>query len=176
MISGLPSHTSILVVGGGPAGLVSLKYALEYGPKWDDGEEPVLVEMESEIGGTFRYVALLASDRPAGAEIWGQVERVRECRVGQLEAIDMFLRLPVRLASFHSAFPDRPQLSTLRSRPSEPPKLRQIPPRLLLALQAEPAHPSPHPGHLALSHRRRSGERLPTSRGPSTRWPGIPGG
>ncbi|WVQ68619.1 uncharacterized protein L199_006828 [Kwoniella botswanensis] len=53
--SSLPSRASTLVVGGGPAGLVSLKYTVEYGEKWVEGEEPVLVEMESEIGGTFRW-------------------------------------------------------------------------------------------------------------------------
>ncbi|EIW68505.1 hypothetical protein TREMEDRAFT_69401 [Tremella mesenterica DSM 1558] len=50
-----PGHTSTLIIGGGPAGLVSLKYVLEYGPRWDEGEAPVLVEMEPEIGGTFRW-------------------------------------------------------------------------------------------------------------------------
>lgn len=49
----LPTHTSTLVIGGGPAGLVSLKYLLEYGT--GDEEDPVLVEMEDDIGGTFRY-------------------------------------------------------------------------------------------------------------------------
>ncbi|WRT68738.1 uncharacterized protein IL334_005718 [Kwoniella shivajii] len=51
----LPKRASTLVIGGGPAGLVSLKYTVEYGEKWTDGEEPVLVEMESEIGGTFKW-------------------------------------------------------------------------------------------------------------------------
>ncbi|WWC90360.1 uncharacterized protein L201_005293 [Kwoniella dendrophila CBS 6074] len=51
----LPERASTLVIGGGPAGLVSLKYAVEYGEKWNQGEEPILVEMESEIGGTFRW-------------------------------------------------------------------------------------------------------------------------
>lgn len=56
----LPARTSTLVMGGGPAGIVSLKYLLEYGLKFGlskDGEEeenPVLVEMEQEIGGTFK--------------------------------------------------------------------------------------------------------------------------
>lgn len=50
----LPERTSTLVIGGGPSGIVSLKYLREYGPKWTEGEEPVLVEMEDEIGGTFR--------------------------------------------------------------------------------------------------------------------------
>lgn len=51
-----PSHTSTLVVGGGPAGLVSLKYlSREAGSEWVEGEEPVLVEQESELGGTFRW-------------------------------------------------------------------------------------------------------------------------
>ncbi|WWD19371.1 hypothetical protein CI109_103831 [Kwoniella shandongensis] len=50
-----PKRTSTLVIGGGPAGLVSLKYVVEYGERWNEGEEPVLVEMESEIGGTFRW-------------------------------------------------------------------------------------------------------------------------
>lgn len=49
----LPAHTSTLVVGGGPAGLVALKYALLHS-EWTEGNEPVLVEMEDEIGGTFR--------------------------------------------------------------------------------------------------------------------------
>jgi dimethylaniline monooxygenase (N-oxide forming) len=56
--SSLPTHTSTLIVGGGPSGIVSLKYCLEYGPKCDAGDEPVLVEMESEIGGTFKCVIL----------------------------------------------------------------------------------------------------------------------
>lgn len=57
----IPRQLSTLIIGGGPAGLVSLKYALEYGTdlglgKPDaDGERVALVEMESEIGGTFRY-------------------------------------------------------------------------------------------------------------------------
>ncbi len=58
MSPSLPDRTSTLIIGGGPSGLVSLKYVLEYGPRWDVGDESVLVEMESEIGGTFRYVAL----------------------------------------------------------------------------------------------------------------------
>jgi hypothetical protein len=41
-----PEQTSTLIIGGGPSGLVSLKYATEYGPTWATGEEPVLVEME----------------------------------------------------------------------------------------------------------------------------------
>ena len=49
----LPEHTSTLVIGGGPAGLVALKYALRHS-EWNEGDEPVLVEMEDEIGGTFR--------------------------------------------------------------------------------------------------------------------------
>lgn len=54
-----PTHTSTLVIGGGPAGIVSLKYVQEYGRKFGlqgdgDGEDPVLVEMEAEIGGTFK--------------------------------------------------------------------------------------------------------------------------
>lgn len=49
----LPAHTSTLVIGGGPAGLVALKYALLH-TTWDEGEDPVLVEMEDGIGGTFR--------------------------------------------------------------------------------------------------------------------------
>lgn len=52
--STVPVRTSTLVIGGGPAGLVSLKYLLEYGPESPEGEEPILVDMESEIGGTFR--------------------------------------------------------------------------------------------------------------------------
>lgn len=51
----LPTHTSTLIIGGGPAGIVALKYFLEYGPKCPPGEEPVLVEMEDDIGGTFRW-------------------------------------------------------------------------------------------------------------------------
>jgi cation diffusion facilitator CzcD-associated flavoprotein CzcO len=55
----VPGRASTLVIGGGPAGIVSLKYIQEYGPQLglqgeDDGEQPVLVEMEAEIGGTFR--------------------------------------------------------------------------------------------------------------------------
>ncbi|WVQ79764.1 hypothetical protein IAT38_001864 [Cryptococcus sp. DSM 104549] len=50
-----PQRTSTLVIGGGPAGIVGLKYTVEYGETWARGEEPVLVEMESEIGGTFRW-------------------------------------------------------------------------------------------------------------------------
>jgi dimethylaniline monooxygenase (N-oxide forming) len=48
------THTSALVIGGGPAGLVSLKYLKEF-TKWVDGETPILVEQEEEIGGTFRW-------------------------------------------------------------------------------------------------------------------------
>jgi cation diffusion facilitator CzcD-associated flavoprotein CzcO len=51
-----PSNTSALVIGGGPAGLVSLKY-LKNHTTWIDSEEPLLVEQESEIGGTFRWRA-----------------------------------------------------------------------------------------------------------------------
>lgn len=59
--SPFPTRVSTLVIGGGPAGVVSLKYLREYGTKFGlqgdgDGEEPVLVEMEAEIGGTFKYV------------------------------------------------------------------------------------------------------------------------
>lgn len=55
-----PTHTSTLVIGGGPAGIVSLKYLKEYGPVFglqgnENGEAPVLVEMEAEIGGTFKW-------------------------------------------------------------------------------------------------------------------------
>lgn len=50
-----PRQISTLVVGGGPAGIVSLKYTVEYGEAWSEGEEPLLIDMESEIGGTFRY-------------------------------------------------------------------------------------------------------------------------
>ncbi|WVR09297.1 hypothetical protein IAU60_006362 [Kwoniella sp. DSM 27419] len=55
MTRSLPPRTATLVIGGGPAGLVSLKYAVEYGEPSILGEEPMLVEMESEIGGTFRW-------------------------------------------------------------------------------------------------------------------------
>ncbi|ODO05732.1 hypothetical protein I350_04793 [Cryptococcus amylolentus CBS 6273] len=48
-------RTSTLVIGGGPAGLVGLKYAVQYGTAWAQGERPYLVEMEPEIGGTFRW-------------------------------------------------------------------------------------------------------------------------
>ncbi|WWC71229.1 uncharacterized protein I206_105182 [Kwoniella pini CBS 10737] len=51
----IPKKASTLIIGGGPAGLVSLKYVVEYGERWLEGEEPFLVEMESEIGGTFRW-------------------------------------------------------------------------------------------------------------------------
>jgi dimethylaniline monooxygenase (N-oxide forming) len=51
----LPSCASTLIIGGGPSGLVALKYLLEYGPAWRAGDDPVLVEMEPEIGGTFRW-------------------------------------------------------------------------------------------------------------------------
>jgi len=51
----IPAQTSCLIIGGGPAGIVALKYMLEYGPKSAAGEEPVLVEMEDDIGGTFRW-------------------------------------------------------------------------------------------------------------------------
>lgn len=50
----LLSHTSALVIGGGPAGLVSLKYLVNH-TEWVEGEDPVLVEQEGEIGGTFRW-------------------------------------------------------------------------------------------------------------------------
>lgn len=56
----LPRQISTLVVGGGPAGIVSLKYTVEYGEAWSEGEEPLLIEMEPEIGGTFRYASILA--------------------------------------------------------------------------------------------------------------------
>jgi len=49
-----PEYTSALVIGGGPAGLVSLKY-LQEEQSWIEGEEPILVEQEGEIGGTFRW-------------------------------------------------------------------------------------------------------------------------
>jgi len=49
-----PEYTSALVIGGGPAGLVSLKYLKEE-QSWIEGEEPILVEQEGEIGGTFRW-------------------------------------------------------------------------------------------------------------------------
>lgn len=52
--SPFPSYTSALVIGGGPAGLVSLKY-LKHHTTWIDGEDPILVEQETEIGGTFRW-------------------------------------------------------------------------------------------------------------------------
>jgi hypothetical protein len=52
----LPARASTLIIGGGPSGLVSLKYAREYGPSWAEGEGPVLVEMEGDVGGTFRWV------------------------------------------------------------------------------------------------------------------------
>jgi dimethylaniline monooxygenase (N-oxide forming) len=58
----LPDRVSALVVGGGPAGLVSLKYLIEYGPKLDlisksdidAGRGVLAVEMEDDVGGTFR--------------------------------------------------------------------------------------------------------------------------
>ncbi|ORY32137.1 hypothetical protein BCR39DRAFT_479301 [Naematelia encephala] len=50
-----PERTSTLIIGGGPSGLVSLKYVLEYGPAFEPGEEPLLIEAESEIGGTLRW-------------------------------------------------------------------------------------------------------------------------
>ncbi|GFZ52121.1 hypothetical protein JCM24511_09894 [Saitozyma sp. JCM 24511] len=53
--SALPARASTLIIGGGPSGLVSLKYAREYGPRWAEGEGPVLVEMEGDVGGTFRW-------------------------------------------------------------------------------------------------------------------------
>jgi dimethylaniline monooxygenase (N-oxide forming) len=49
----LPSRTAVLVIGGGPSGIVALKYALET-LQYEPGEEPVLVESEPELGGTFR--------------------------------------------------------------------------------------------------------------------------
>ncbi|KAL1413337.1 hypothetical protein Q8F55_001096 [Vanrija albida] len=55
MTTSLPLRTSTLIIGGGPSGLVALKYAKEYGPAWERGEAPVLVEMEPELGGTFRW-------------------------------------------------------------------------------------------------------------------------
>jgi hypothetical protein len=60
----LPARASTLIIGGGPSGLVSLKYAREYGPAWAEGEGPVLVEMEGDVGGTFRWVR---RDRRAGS-------------------------------------------------------------------------------------------------------------
>lgn len=50
----LPERVSTLVIGGGPAGLVALKYLVEQFPSSDD-ESPLLVEMEGDIGGTFRW-------------------------------------------------------------------------------------------------------------------------
>lgn len=64
----LPSHTSTLVIGGGPAGIVSLKYLVESGD-YALGEEPVCVEMESEIGGTFRYASsFITVSQPSGEQ------------------------------------------------------------------------------------------------------------
>lgn len=69
MARSLPSRASTLVIGGGPAGIVSLKYLQEYGGRLgleeDAQDGPVLVEMEGEIGGTFRYAeASSNSDLP----------------------------------------------------------------------------------------------------------------
>lgn len=55
-----PRLISTLVVGGGPAGIVSLKYTSEYGEAWSSDEEPLLIEMEPEIGGTFRCASIFA--------------------------------------------------------------------------------------------------------------------
>lgn len=52
-IHSLPARTSLLVIGGGPSGIVALKYALQT-LTWESGEAPVLVEAEPELGGTFR--------------------------------------------------------------------------------------------------------------------------
>jgi dimethylaniline monooxygenase (N-oxide forming) len=60
----LTDTVEALVVGAGPSGLVSLKYLLEYGPPLGlvsrsaiaAGTGVLGVEMEAEIGGTFRYV------------------------------------------------------------------------------------------------------------------------
>ena len=51
----MESRASTLIIGGGPAGLVSLKYTLEHDQEHSEGDPPMLVEMESEIGGTFRW-------------------------------------------------------------------------------------------------------------------------
>lgn len=56
LVPAYPSHTSALVIGGGPAGIVSLKY-LKCHTTWPAGDEPVLLEQESELGGTFRWRA-----------------------------------------------------------------------------------------------------------------------
>lgn len=56
----LPRLISTLIVGGGPAGIVSLKYTIEYGGAWSTDEEPLLIEMEPEIGGTFRCASIFA--------------------------------------------------------------------------------------------------------------------
>lgn len=61
-LTSLPERVSALVVGGGPAGIVSLKYLIEYGPKLgivskeeiENGSGVLGVEMEDDIGGTFR--------------------------------------------------------------------------------------------------------------------------
>ena len=58
----LPDTVQALVIGAGPSGLVSLKYLIEYGPQLGlvsreaiaRGTGVLGVEMESEIGGTFR--------------------------------------------------------------------------------------------------------------------------
>lgn len=62
-MAAFPDTLDVLVVGAGPSGLVSLKYLIEYGPSLgivsreaiEDGTGVLGVEMEAEIGGTFRY-------------------------------------------------------------------------------------------------------------------------
>ena len=59
----LPESVQALVIGAGPSGLVSLKYLIEYGPSLGlvsaerirNGTGVLGVEMEADIGGTFRY-------------------------------------------------------------------------------------------------------------------------
>lgn len=103
MSESLPNRCSTLIIGGGPAGLVSLKYLVEYGPEWATGEEPVLVEMEPEIGGTFRWVAS-SNDRLRSVLLTCQMAGIPECRAGQQQTADLLLRLPVPAVLARSPF------------------------------------------------------------------------
>lgn len=88
----LPETLSALIIGGGPSGIVSLKYLLEYGPRLglverkeiENGGGVMAVEMEGEIGGTFRSVGMMICggytphmiDHPSSAMMRRTVSRI----------------------------------------------------------------------------------------------------